>query len=269
MGEAYLVRRIGGGSSDFTVFSYDKLEDMPSSQPEGTVAVITTRQVGSVYVQREAPAAAAVGTLFFSSAGADANILKVGTVNFYSTGAFIRTETGWEAVDTYVFRGNAWVFAPSGKLYDTGNEYSTYTGNFVARKITSKSDASATTYAPTVTRNADSIVVITNASPTRGAGMWTTENMIDLTPYKTIVFEGTWNSEFTNYPTNFVAGAWSQVPKYYLDDRLAFVTMAKSASTDPLTIDVTDINTKAYIGIGMAYAKATITKIYMIPKEEA
>ena len=134
--------------------------------------------------------------------------------------------------------------------------------------ISSKSGAGATTIQPKVTIGDDSITVdTTKATGPNGVGMWCTDKAIDLTPYKTLVFEGTFASSYTSYADNFVLGAWSKIPTYYTLDRLAYQTVTKSSSTAPVQIDVSSIKGRAYIGIGMAYSKAVITKCYLIPKE--
>ena len=269
MGQAFLVRRGGvGGGVELKVVSYTSKDALPATASEVTVAVITGLAIGDIYVEPFAPADAAVGSLFFSSVGSDTTLLSVGDINFMATGAFIRTETDWVAIDTYIFREGMWVFAPSGKLTEAGTDYTEYTGSFAARAISSRSGAGATTIQPKVTIGEDSITVdTTKATGPNGVGMWCTDKAIDLTPYKTLVFEGTFASSYTSYADNFVLGAWSKIPTYYTLDRLAYQTVTKSSSTDPVQIDVSSIKGRAYIGIGMAYSKAVITKCYLIPKE--
>ena len=269
MGDAYLVRRGGGGKVELKVTAYSSVNDLPATGKEGNIAVITESPIGDVYVQSFAPLGVSVGSLFFSSAGSDAALLSVGNINFMATGAFIRTDTAWVAVDTFIFRGGAWVLAPSGKLTETGTDYTEYTGGFVARKISSRSGASATTVIPKVVWNEENVVVdTTKATGTNGVGMWCTDKAIDLTPYKTIVFEGTFASSYPSYADNFCVGAWSKIPTYYTLDRLAYASVTVASTTNPIQIDVSSVNGSAYIGIGMAYSKATITRCYMIPKEE-
>lgn len=270
MGDAYLVRRGGGGKVELKVAKYASANVLPSTAKEGSIAVITEAVIVDVYVQRTAPASAPVGSLFFSSAGSDAELLSIGTFNFYSTGAFIRTDTAWVAVDTFIFRDGAWALAPSGKLTEAGIDYAQYTGGFVARKISSKSSASATIVIPKVTWDDENVVIdTTKGTGANGVGMWCTDKAIDLTPYKTIVFEGTFISNYPSYADNFCVGAWSKIPTYYTNDRLAFSLVTVASTTNPVLIDVSDINGSAYVGIGMAYSKATITRCYMIPKGES
>lgn len=269
MAEAYLMRRGGGSKVELKVAKYSSVNALPATGKEGNIAVITELPIGGVYVQSSAPADAAVGSLFFSSIGSDTTLLAVGDINFMATGAFIRTETGWAAVDTYVFRDDTWVFAPSGKLTEAGTDYTEYTGGFVARKISSRSDASATPAVPKVVWGSENVVIdTTKATGVNGVGMWCTDKAIDLTPYKTIVFEGTFSSNYPSYANNFCVAAWSKIPTYYTNDRLAFSSVTVASTTNPIQIDVSSINGSAYIGIGMAYSKATITRCYMIPKEE-
>lgn len=269
MGQAFLVRRGGsGGKVELKVTKYASADALPKNGKEGSVAVITQASIGDIYIQPAAPSGVPVGSLFFASASWDATLLSVGTISFYSTGAFIRTDAAWVAVDTYIFRSGAWVLAPSGKLTEAGTDYTAYTGGFVARKISSKSDASATPIVPRVTINAENITIdTTNASGTAGVGMWCTDKMIDLTPYKTIVFEGTFSSNYTQYPQNFMLAAWSKIPNYYTNDQLVYHAMQQSISTTPIHLDVSNINVQAYIGIGLAFGKAVITRCYMIPKD--
>jgi len=267
MGQAYLVRR-GGGGTKLKIVSYASKAQLPETAGDGTVAVITTEAIGDAYVQPVAPASAETGSLFFSSVGSDADLLKIGSVTFQSTGAFIRTDTAWEAVDTYIFRNGAWQFVPSGRLYDAGNEYETYTGGFTVRAAKVYSGASASAVVPEVRRGETSLFASTssNDSSVNGSGMIYTTNKIDLTPYKTLVFEGTFTSYYPNYPRNFSAVAWSEPGTYIESNRLAYTTVEQKTSTT-VTVDVESINGSAHIGLGIAYSTIEMTRCYLIPKE--
>lgn len=268
MGQAFIVRRGGGSGAKLKIVSYASKDDLPATAPNGTVAVITTEAIGDAYVQYAAPAEAAQGSLFFSSAGSDLNILQIGGVSFRSTGAFIRTDTGWKPVDTYTFRDGAWLFVPSGKMYDTGNEYESYTGGFTAKAAKVYSGASAAAVVPEVRRGETSLFASasSNDSSVNGSGMIYTANKIDLTPYKTLVFEGTFTSYYPAYPRNLSAVAWSEPGTYIESNRLAYTTVGQKTSTT-ITVDVESINGSAHIGLGIGLSTIEMTRCYLIPKE--
>lgn len=266
MGQAYLVRRGGVNDEELKILQYANAEELPTTAQEGSIAIITSAAIDEVYVQAETPANVAVGTLFFLAAGSDTTLLTIDSISFYSTGAFIRTDTEWLAVDTYIFRDGAWKFVPSGQLINAGNTYGEYTGGFVSKAKQGSDSSSASAKAPKVTYNdlGYPIVDTTSSSGSNGGGVYYTANMIDLTPYKTIVFEGTFTRGGT-VARNFTVGAWSKIGTYYEDNLLAYKMMSSTSGTK-ISVDVKNVNVSAYIGIGMTYSKAIISRAYLVPK---
>lgn len=267
MGEAYITRRGGGAKLTFKVDAYASVSSLPVTAKEGSFAVITNANIGQSYIGPIVPTGVENGALYFSSCGSEASIMLSEQIEFMITGAFIWNGSTWDAVETYVFRDGAWKFVGSGQIYNSGNEYVEYTGGFITRQISSRDGASATTVLPQVTRNANNIIADTTPAGANGVGMFCTANKIDLTPYKSIVFEGEFISNYTNYANNFVVGAWPIIPTYYTIERMAYIEMTTSPNTQ-LVVDVSDINADAYIGFGIAYSKVTLTHCYLVLKDD-
>ena len=267
MGEAYITRRGSGTQLKFKIDAYSSVDSLPLTAKEGSFAVITSANIGKTHVGPIVPTNVESGAIYLSSRGSEASIVLSEQLELLVTGAFIWNGSEWDAVDTYVFRDGEWAFVGSGQIYNAGNEYVEYTGGFVARKISSRSDASATTVEPKITVNSNNIVADTTSSGSNGVGMFCTDKRINLTPYKAIVFEGEFISNYTNYANNFIAGAWPIIPTYYTIERLAYVSMTTSPNTQ-LIVDVSDINSDAYVGFGIAYSKVTLTNCYLILKDE-
>ena len=257
----------GGGGASIQVIAVASEDSLPETANENTVAVITEQTIGTLYVYPKAPEAANVGDVLMLSNGTDTiiNLTEDGTFAIGGAGVYIKNDDAWSFVDAYIFANGEWQCLWANRIYYEGNEYTVYTGGFTTHAISSRSGASATVMLPGVTRNNANIIADTQATATRGVGMFCTTNMIDLTPYSTLVFEGTFVSEYTNYPVNFVAAAWSKIPEFYNQDRLAYYELTKTQTK--ISIDVSSINTSAYIGFGIAYSKVTLERCYLIPKE--
>lgn len=257
-----------GGGAPFQLIAVSSEDSLPETARENTVAVVTEQAVGTLYVYPETPDAAIVGDVLILDTGIGKiiNLTEDGTFAFRGAGVYIKNDDAWAFVDAYIFVNNEWQCLWANRLYYEGDEYTVHTGGFVAHEISSRNGASATVVLPDVTRNADNIFVDTKSTDSRGVGMFCTANMIDLTPYSSLVFEGTFTSEYTSYPQNFVAAAWSKIPDFYTNDRLAYYQMSSSSRTQ-ITIDVSSINESAYIGFGLAYATVKLERCYLVPKE--
>jgi hypothetical protein len=173
-------------------------------------------------------------------------------------GVYIRQEAEWACVDAYLYQDGEWALIWSGQLYDRGNEYEEITGGWTTKALVAASNSTASPKTPTVTRGEESIC----AEVVSGGGIFFTANMIDLTPYKSLVFEGTFERSGT-VARNFAVCVWSKIGSYYTANVLAYQYM-EGATGSRLVLDVSGIKASGYIGLGLTNSKATISRCYLI-----
>lgn len=262
-----------GNMRNIRVVKYNTVSELPVIAQEKTIALISTVDIGNIFYQVNKPDQCNINDVWICMNSAYYTLdFTVGNV-FTVLGlfeAYIKTSTDWIPIETWIYQNKEWKMIWSGRVYYEGKEYEVYTGGWTTFDRTARAGATAKPKHPIVVRNEDNIEAITlNTSDASGAGMFCTAEKIDLTPYSTIVFEGTFSSPYgDDYPLNFVAGAWSKIPDlYYNQDRLAYYEMNATSKTK-ITVDITDINTSAYIGFGIAFSKAILTHCYLTPKEE-
>ena len=275
MGRAFLVRR-GGGSSGggMELLALRSFDERPARPKEGAVAIVTEGSVGGISIRAAAPPEAEEGMVYFSLSRPDGDI-KIGeSIRISVSGAHVRRENTWRFADTYLYRDGVWYFLWSGQLYSTGaghaegvidNEYTAYTGGFAVRAAKAANDASASAVAPVLTREEDGMTADSTESGNVGAGMLYTVGMIDLTPYKSVVFEGEFERGYTII-RNFTAAVWSKLGTYYMNNVLAYTQMPENTGSR-IEVDVSAVNESAYVGIGLTYSKAKITRAYLVPKD--
>lgn len=275
MGNAYLVRR-GGGTADALQIA-SGFSGFPTSPDENTV-MVEANTSGVAFVQGVAPAEAADGAIYLSTSRPDRTIRLSDGVEIGISGAHVKTNGVWEFADTYLYRDLAWHFLWSGQLIYPGatqghtmnyvdTEYTDYTGGYITKAIKSNESSGTSAKAPAVSVDSQGrpIADTSTATGSNGAGMYYTAEQIDLTPYKTIVFEG----EFTrggSAPRNFALGAWSKIGTYYESNQLAYATMSATSGTK-IEVDVSGVNAPAYIGLGLTLSKAVISRAYLVPKD--
>ena len=275
MGNAYLVRR-GGGTADALQIA-SGFGGFPAS-PEDNTVMVEANASSVAFIQSVAPAEATDGDIYLSTSRPDRTIRLSDSAKIGISGAHVKTNGVWEFADTYLYSDSAWHFLWSGQLiYPSASaghvinyidtEYTDYTGGYTTKAIKGGDNSTASAKAPTVSEDGQGrpVVDTTAATGSNGGGMYYTANKIDLTPYKTIVFEG----EFTRGGTvarNLTVGAWSQIGTYYEKNLLAY-TMMNTTSGTKIEVDVSDVNAPAYIGLGMTLSKAIIDRAYLVPKD--
>lgn len=261
-----------GNVQRIRVLQYNTASDLPQRSQDHTIALITNTPIKKVFYQSSEPQECDLYDVWIAM-----NSLY-NTLNFTSSDAavslglfeaYVKTSDGWFPIETWIYQNEQWKKIWSGRLYYEGSEYEVHTGGWITHDRTAKEGATAQPKHPIVVRNEDNIEAITlNTSEASGGGMFCIAKQIDLTPYSTLVFEGTFSSPYGDkYPSNFIAGAWSAIPDYYINNRLAYYELNAKTATK-ITVDVTNINTSAYIGFGIAFSQVTLTRCYLIPKEE-
>lgn len=272
MGEAYLMRRSGGQKgSGIQILALEGFDNKPASPAENTIAIVSDQAIAHTYIQNSAPEGVD-GAAYISLARPDKEIEIADGISIGVSGAHVYKDSAWVFADTYLFKDGAWGFLWSGQLYSPqtdetegviDDEYTAYTGGFAAKGMKAASNSTASAGAPDVTREEGCLTADTAAEKTGGI-LYTTQT-IDLTPYKTLVFEG----EFTrggSVERNFTACVWSGLGSYYTSNLLAYTQPSKTSFTS-VDVDISGVNAQAYVGLGLTQSTAKITRAYLIPKD--
>lgn len=148
-------------------------------------------------------------------------------------------------------------------LYRAGNEHEGLTGGWTATAMNGSSAYTTTARAPKITRGEDSIMADNSGSY---GGVFRTALSVDLTQYKTVVFEGEFKRS-GSYATGLRACAWSELSGYYGNNILANVDAETKDPFYRIELDVSAVEGVGIIGFGMSNAYVQLTSCYMIPKD--
>ena len=149
-------------------------------------------------------------------------------------------------------------------LYKVGNEYESFTGGWVGEPKLAASTSGVTKSANIVREN--NAIILDNLDSKGGVIRPTLG--VDLTPYKTLVFEGVFQRDGTQ-PRNITAAVWSKIGTYYAtsSEMLVYYQMQNVETINRIELDVSNINQLGYPGIGVADSLVKITACYLKPKE--
>ena len=138
-----------------------------------------------------------------------------------------------------------------GELYDSGNEYTDYTGGWQARGIKVPGNQFSAV-APTITKNADNVVI--KQAEYAAGGVYEIVNDIDLTEYKTL----TVNVKVEGTATDLVLGvavydrSISTIGSSYtaaFSNTLAHYQITSKNFDDDVTVTLSGVNRKACVGL--------------------
>lgn len=139
-------------------------------------------------------------------------------------------------------------------LYYNGNEYTSVTGGFVGRPMTIASNGFGAK-SPTITKNSTSVTVKVST----GGSAYTTKNLIDVSPYSSLVFSGSANDNNNGNYNSY----WKQVivlssSASYWRGQPYSRDVPQGSSTD-LVFDISDLSGSYYIGLGFYSGPSTTT----------
>ena len=246
----------GGSNLNFDVVAYSSELLLPATAKENTIAVITEIPIAGWVFVVDTPVAPYEGMIWFQlSTNTDISFNILRKNEFFANVTVVRqyANGAWVNKVAKVFMGGEWkdsrVF-----LYNEGNTYNDVTNGWGVGAATYNGYGTKT--APTITYGTSTINF--SQSSNSHTGFAYMRNPIDLTPYKSIVFTlKTANTSNQNY-MHFAA--WPSIPNtdWYKDPSwLAFNQATVSTAFYEKTIDVTNVNQLAYIGIGV-YADNTV-----------
>jgi hypothetical protein len=149
-------------------------------------------------------------------------------------------------------------------LYSADDEHVGITNGWIGERKWSQSGSGATKRADIAHESGQ--IVLDNSG--NYAGVIRTALGVDLTPYKTLVFEG----EFTrggSVPRNLTAAVWSTIGTYYAtpNEMRVHFQMENMETINRIELDVSNLEGLGYPGIGVTSSSVRITACYLEPKE--
>lgn len=171
----------------------------PANPRENTVWVNTDTEIEGWAFSSTQPESPKEGMLWFQTttgSSAAMNIDKKNTVMLYPGGCSQYIGGAWVSRDAQSFIGGKWVDWRI-YFYNRGDECTDLTGGWLAMGNLANSSGQGKAITPSVTRNADSMVIGFSGAQ-YGVGHVYTQNRIDLTEFKTITIEGESACTYTN-----------------------------------------------------------------------
>lgn len=149
-------------------------------------------------------------------------------------------------------------------LFDGGNEHEGFTNGWIGEPKLAASSSGVSKSANIVRENG--MLVLDNLK-SKG-GVIRPSLGVDLTPYKTLVFEGEFQRDGTR-ARNITAAVWSTIGTYYAteSEMLVYFQMENVETINRIELDVSNLEGLGYPGIGVADSLVKITACYLIPKD--
>lgn len=241
MGEAYIVRRGGGAGLNLKVVG-------GTTQPTGKENLIwvnTDTDINGYAFSATEPASPVEGQVWFvtgASSSAAMNVDKKNTVMLYPSGCYQYIGGAWIKKTALTYLNGAWV-AWKLIIYEEGYINTDVIGSFISVGKKASSSNGGTAAAPTVTYNADNILMYTQTN--YKGGIVHTELPIDLTGFSTVNVKA---KESGGYAPSLKI--YSAIGSYQDSNVAATVTITKG-TTGTYGVDVSELTGEYYIGFAM------------------
>lgn len=247
---------MGGGGSDlnFKIIAVASESALPSSAAENTIAVITTTPIsewemsavtsptwsapeGYVYITTRAS---------YLGDGIGFNAIKKNGLWVHPTGCQQYVSGAWVQKTAKIYQNGAWTgWMGKTLLYNSGDECQSITGGWAAKAVGIQYYPAL---APTITKNDGLVTVslLTSTTTEWKAGIYTTNNQINLTKYQTLTLHGRGEGADEYCKAWLVAlpslSEWQSYPQ---------VSILNQSMTD-ISLDVSALSGGYYIAIGVA-----------------
>lgn len=276
-----IINMIGGGGGGDSGLKVVGGITEPSNPKENMVWVITDIDVESVVCSFNKPMEPVDGMVWVSgplSFSTEVNLSEKKPTCVYIRKCYqYRFDTEKDRYDFIeiegkIYRDGDWRTLDNYSLCVFGVDQQQTTGGFISVGKQAASNSNTAKREPDVKFEEGAIIVSNSAeliSDVSGAGIFHTKEAMDLTDFKTIVIEG----EFYrggNTERNLALLTWTRLTDtYYYDLSSTIRPAVKNISTGSTTVslDVTSVNTKCYIGIGLTASWVKITNMYLVPKD--
>lgn len=244
----------GGGGLNFRVIGSTI---QPTSTKENDIWVNTNSKIESWIFSATEPAPVP-GMVWISvgvASGAAFNALKKNGIVVYPMSAKQYISGAWVDVVAKSYQSGRWVDWWAGELYDSGNEFETVTGGWVALALKQTSSANASK--PTITRNADSIVMGASSTNYSGGIVYTAKK-IDIKGRSNLVFTGVSNVAQKDRAALTI---WSAIGATQADNVVANVALPTTEGS--VSIDISALDGSYYVGFALYRSSSTTPTVTM------
>jgi hypothetical protein len=240
----------GGASLNFKVIG----NPQPETAKDNTIWVDTDVKITSWVFSATQPETAEEGVVWFTtgtSSTAPFNALKKNGIMVYPLTAQQYVSGAWVDKTAKSYQNGALVDWWNGELYDTGNEYETFTGGWTATALSSTTQ---------VTKDTTSMTIKTDY----GDDALYCSKKIDLTHFKKLVVDsknGTTTSSAEHRDGRTKVCVWSAIDGDGSSNRVAYVDYPAKHDGE-LELDVSALTGEYYVGIFAGkYYYVTVRKV--------
>jgi hypothetical protein len=233
----------GGASLNFKVVGGTA---EPASPKENTIWVNTDVEITSWVCSFNEPKSPVEGMVWITtstSSSAEFNALKKNSIMVYPMYAKQYVSGAWVEKTAKTYQNGAWVDWVT-YLYDKGNLFEDFTGNWVAKNVAYNGSYNGTSF-PTINNNPDNLYIIQNGAQRGGVAHMA--NKIDLTGFNTLYFDGMLHSDSSSLKEDrCFLGIWSEFGTYKDNNLAAYIPCDE---VDGLkTLNISALSGLYYIG---------------------
>lgn len=241
----------GGASLNFKVIG----NPQPETAKENTIWVDTDVEITSWVFNAAQPETAEEGMAWIftgASSTVEFNALKKNGIMVYPLSAKQYVSGAWVDKTAKIYQGGKWVEWWNGELYDTGNEYTTFTGGWTATAIAGST---------TVTKDATSMTIKTDY----GDDALHCSNKMDLTDFSKLVVTGKSfrnNSSAERREGNTKICVWSAIGSSVSNNQVAYANYPAADYDGEFELDVSGLTGEYYVGVFAGrYYSVTVRKV--------
>lgn len=264
MSNIVYLQGFGGGTSlRFKVISCPSKAALPVKPKENTIAVISTLYSGEYELSTTSPNIRTQGKVWVQLAASSAygfSVTRKNPVWVYPVKCHIY-DSSWKGVESYIYQGGSWQTFGTVYLYNSGDERISFTGGWTSGAPPYSGEAGfsggVTKYDTYIGVRMDPDLIGTDANIGQTLRC---SNTIDLTPYKTLTFQGS----FTKYTSNSNAwyACWNPLGDTYQKNVAAVKKFTASNSAD-VVLDVSSLEGEHTIGIGVRACGLRLDKCFL------
>ena len=263
MSNAVSLHGFGGASMQAKVIACPNFASLTVAPKKHTIALLTEDYSGQYEFSSVAPNTASPGKAWIQLAASSAHgfsLTKKNPIWVYPVKCFIYN-SGWKEVESYSYLNGAWISFGMAYLYDTGDEKDTFTGGWT---IGNPPYSGSEWYSGGLSRGETHLTVNLNpdllGSTANIGETLRCKNLIDLTPYKTLTFEG----GFTKFSSNSHAwfACWTSLGSTY-QQNIAAVKKVTATSHEDVVLDVSSLKGNHVVGVGVRACALQIDRCFL------
>lgn len=268
-----IFNMVGHSDLNFSVVSYTSEDELPEIADENTIAVITDVEMTDYILSLDKPYSSAelqelpVGMIWVKinprniseSSIYKFNALKENVLNIYPVACLqsITNSSGenyWAEKTAKIYLNGSWINLWDGYLWNYGDTCDAMTGGWGTAPISF--DDSLSGVEPSITINDNGSATFSTNSDTLG-GVYTLINGVDLTSFNTLKCEGSMRASDSTKNGLYI---WSNDPRMFNGyGNENYVVVQYSFGSLDKSINISNLNGKHYIGIGVQGEDASVT----------